>query len=155
MGVGSDDAVVGAELTDGHGEIFIGTRDGMAIRFSETEVRVMGRMAHGVRGISLREGDTVVAMTVVRLAGTLLTVTKRGYGKRTQLEEYRVQSRGGVGIINIYTSVRNGQVVGVTCVEHGRRVDACDPAGKDPADGHSGYSSHRTRDAGRPVDRDR
>ena len=118
MGVGPDDAVIGAELTDGQGEIFIGTRGGMAIRFAEANVRVMGRAASGVRGISLREGDEVVAMTVVRPGGTLLTVTENGFGKRTELDEYRVQSRGGVGIIDIYASKRNGRVAGVVYVEH-------------------------------------
>ena len=118
MGVGPDDAVIGAELTDGQGEIFIGTRGGMAIRFAEANVRVMGRAASGVRGISVREGDEVVAMTVVRPGGTLLTVTENGFGKRTELDEYRVQSRGGVGIIDIYASKRNGRVAGVAYVEH-------------------------------------
>ena len=118
MGVGPDDAVIGAELTDGQGEIFIGTSGGMAIRFAEANVRVMGRAASGVRGISLREGDEVVAMTVVRPGGTLLTVTENGFGKRTELDEYRVQSRGGVGIIDIYASKRNGRVAGVVYVEH-------------------------------------
>ena len=118
MGVGSNDAVVGAELTDGRGDIFIGTRKGKAIRFKETDVRSMGRTAYGVRGVSLRSGDEVVSMTAVRPGGTLLTVTAKGYGKQTALEEYRVQSRGGVGIINIHTSKRNGEVAGVACVEH-------------------------------------
>ena len=117
MGVDPDDAVVGAELTDGQGEIFIGTRAGMAIRFPQSNVRPMGRTARGVRGIALREGDEVVAMTVVRPGATLLTVTENGYGKRTELEEYRVQSRGGLGIISIQASRRNGRVVGVACVD--------------------------------------
>jgi len=76
----------------------------------------MGRAAYGVRGISLRDGDEVVAMEVVRDTGTLLTVAQNGYGKRTELEEYRLQSRGGIGIINIQTSDRNGKVVGVAYV---------------------------------------
>jgi DNA gyrase subunit A len=104
------------QVSDGKGEIFIGTRGGMAIRFAETEVRGMGRTAYGVRGISLREGDTVVAMEVLRPGGTILSVTEQGYGKRTELDEYRVQSRGGVGTINIQTSERNGQVVGIAQV---------------------------------------
>jgi DNA gyrase subunit A len=119
MGVGEGDAVIAAQLTDGQGEIFIGTRDGMAIRFEETDVRPMGRPAGGVRGISLRGDDYVVAMEVVGAEGTLLTVTERGYGKRTELDEYRVQSRGGVGVINISTSKRNGRVVGVAYVLDG------------------------------------
>ena len=117
MGVDPDDAVMGAELTDGQGEIFIGTRTGMAIRFAQSDVRPMGRTARGVRGIRLRDGDDVVAMTVVRPGATLLTVTENGYGKRTALEEYRVQSRGGVGIISIQASERNGRVAGVACVD--------------------------------------
>jgi DNA gyrase subunit A len=88
----------------------------MAIRFDETDVRAMGRTAYGVRGISLRDDDEVVAMDVVRAGGTMLTVTQNGYGKRTDLEEYRVQSRGGIGIINIQTSDRNGKVVGIAYV---------------------------------------
>jgi DNA gyrase subunit A len=107
------------QVTDGAGEIFIGTRNGMAIRFHESDVRPMGRTAYGVRGISLRDEDYVVAMEVVRAGGTLLTVTEQGYGKRTEIEEYRVQSRGGVGIINIGTSERNGPVVGVAYVQDG------------------------------------
>jgi DNA gyrase subunit A len=88
----------------------------MAIRFEETDVRSMGRGAYGVRGISLREGDEVVAMEIVREGGTLLTVAQNGYGKRTELSEYRLQSRGGFGTINIQTSDRNGKVVGVAYV---------------------------------------
>jgi len=116
MGIDDGDAVIAANVSDGKGEIFIGTRDGMAIRFSETDVRSMGRTAYGVRGISLREADSVVAMEVLGPGGTILSVTERGYGKRTELDEYRTQSRGGIGIINIQTSDRNGQVVGVAQV---------------------------------------
>jgi len=110
------DAVIAANVSDGKGEIFIGTRDGMAIRFPEADVRSMGRSAYGVRGISLREGDAVVAMEVLVPGGTILSVTEQGYGKRTELEEYRVQSRGGIGIINIQTSDRNGKVIGIAQV---------------------------------------
>ena len=119
MGVEDGDAVITVQVTDGSGEIFIGTRNGMAIRFHESDIRAMGRTAYGVRGITLRDDDLVVAMEVVRPGGTLLTVTERGYGKRTEIEEYRVQSRGGVGIINISTSDRNGIVVGVAYVQEG------------------------------------
>jgi DNA gyrase subunit A len=79
----------------------------------------MGRTAYGVRGISLRGDDYVVAMAEVRPGGTLLSVTEHGFGKRTEIEEYRVQSRGGVGIINIATTDRNGEVVGVAYVQEG------------------------------------
>jgi DNA gyrase subunit A len=116
MGVEEGDAVIAVELSEGHEQIFLGTHDGMAIRFDENDVRSMGRGAYGVRGISLREGDEVVAMEVVREGGTLLTVAQNGYGKRTGLDEYRLQSRGGVGIINIQTSDRNGKVVGIAYV---------------------------------------
>jgi DNA gyrase subunit A len=116
MGIEEGDSVIAVELSDGKEQIFIGTSDGMAIRFEETDVRPMGRSAYGVRGITLREGDEVVAMEVVREGGTVLTVAQNGYGKRTGLEEYRLQSRGGVGIINIQTSDRNGKVVGVAYV---------------------------------------
>jgi DNA gyrase subunit A len=117
MGVEAGDAVIAVRVTDGTGEIFIGTRAGMAIRFPEDDVRAMGRTAYGVRGITLRDDDYVVAMEVVKPGGTLLSVTERGFGKRTEIEEYRVQSRGGVGIINIATSERNGQVVGIAYVQ--------------------------------------
>ncbi len=124
------DAVIGAELSDGQAEIFIGTRSGMAIRFAEADVRPVGRGARGVRGIALREGDEVVAMTVVRPTGTLLTVTEHGFGKRTELEEYRVQSRGGVGIINARANDRNGRVAGVAYVEDDDEVMLITQQGK-------------------------
>jgi DNA gyrase subunit A len=119
MGVEEGDAVIAVQVTDGTGQVFIGTRNGMAIRFEETEVRPMGRTAFGVRAVSLRDDDYVVAMEVVRPGGTLLTVTEGGVGKRTEIDEYRVQSRGGVGIINIATTERNGLVVGVAYVQEG------------------------------------
>jgi DNA gyrase subunit A len=116
MDVEDGDAVIAVQISDGTHEVFIGTRDGMSIRFPEADVRSMGRAAGGVRGISLREGDEVVGMDVLSPGGTILSVTEQGYGKRTELEEYRVQSRGGVGIINIQTSERNGKVIGVAQV---------------------------------------
>jgi DNA gyrase subunit A len=116
MDVEEGDAVIAVQVSDGSNEIFIGTRNGMSIRFRETDVRSMGRTAGGVRGIELREDDEVVAMEVLMPGGTILSVTEQGYGKRTGLDEYRVQSRGGVGIINIQTSDRNGKVVGIAQV---------------------------------------
>jgi DNA gyrase subunit A len=115
MDVEEGDAVIAVQISDGTNEIFIGTRNGMSIRFRESDVRSMGRTAGGVRGIELRD-DEVVAMEVLRPGGTILSVTEQGYGKRTELGDYRVQSRGGVGIINIQTSDRNGKVVGVAQV---------------------------------------
>ena len=102
--------------TDGTKDLVIGTRNGMAIRFSEEDARPMGRTAYGVRGIQLREGDEVVAMKVVSAEGTLLTVCERGFGKRTEISEYRRQSRGGIGLKNVQTSDRNGQVVSIAAV---------------------------------------
>jgi DNA gyrase subunit A len=116
MGVEEGDSVIAVNISDGNGEIFIGTSDGMSIRFAETDVRSMGRSAYGVRGISLRDKDEVVAMAVLAPGGTMLTVTEQGYGKRTELDEYRLQSRGGIGIINIQTSDRNGKVIGISQV---------------------------------------
>jgi DNA gyrase subunit A len=97
-------------------EVVLATHNGLAIRFAESEVRPMGRTAAGVKGIELRKGDHVVGMAVVEEDGTLLTVTEKGYGKRTALDQYRRQSRGGKGIINIKTTPRNGPVVGVRFV---------------------------------------
>jgi DNA gyrase subunit A len=122
MGVDEGDSVIAVELSDGREQVFIGTRDGMAIRFEESDVRSMGRTAYGVRGLTLREGDEVVGMEIVREGGTILTVAQNGYGKRTELEEYRLQSRGGVGIINIQTSDRNGKVVGIAYVHDDDQV---------------------------------
>ena len=116
IGVEEGDSVIDARISDGGGEVFIGTRNGMSIRFAETDVRPMGRAAYGVRGILLRDEDAVIAMEVLRPGGTILSVTERGYGKRTELDEYRLQSRGGIGIINIQTSDRNGKVVGISQV---------------------------------------
>jgi DNA gyrase subunit A len=122
MGVEENDSVIAVQLTDGAGEVLIGTRYGMAIRFHESDVRPMGRTAYGVRGITLRGDDYVVGMEVVKPGGTLLTVTERGFGKRTEMDEYRVQSRGGVGIINIATTTRNGLVVGFAYVQTGDEI---------------------------------
>ncbi len=116
MGVEEGDAVIAVQPSDGQGEVFIGSRDGMAIRFPESEVRSTGRGAFGVRGIALRDDDAAVAMEVVTPGGTVLTVSENGFGKRTDLDEYRVQSRGGLGIINIHTTDRNGKVVGIAYV---------------------------------------
>jgi DNA gyrase subunit A len=113
LSVEDGDALIDAILTSGTNELLLGTREGMAIHFSEEDVRPMGRTAYGVKGIELEEADQVVGLEVVAEGGTVLTVTEHGYGKRTPLDEYRLQTRGGKGIINIKTSGRNGRVVGV------------------------------------------
>jgi DNA gyrase subunit A len=112
LGVEADDALIEAALTTGQDEMLLATREGMAIHFNEADVRPMGRAAYGVKGIELEGEDEVVAAEVVG-PGTVLTVTENGYGKKTDLEEYRLQSRGGKGLINIKTTGRNGKVVGV------------------------------------------
>jgi len=114
--VADDDRLIAVAETDGTKDLVIGTRNGMAIRFAETDVRPMGRTAQGVRGMNLREGDRVVAMEVVTEDGTILTVCENGYGKRTEVSEYRRQSRGGIGLKNMQTTERNGLVVGIACV---------------------------------------
>jgi DNA gyrase subunit A len=113
LSIEDGDRLIAAVLTSGQDELLIGTGSGMAIHFHEEDARPMGRTAYGVKGIELDEGDAVVSLQVVREGGTVLTVTCNGYGKRTPLDEYRLQSRGGKGLINIKTSDRNGPVVGV------------------------------------------
>ncbi len=110
-----NDILVDAALTDGQREVVIATRKGKAIRFNETTVRPMGRTAGGVRGVSLDgEDDRVVGMVVVKDPNeTLLVVTENGYGKRSALEDYRITNRGGMGIITMVTSERNGCVVAI------------------------------------------
>jgi DNA gyrase subunit A len=112
LSVEEGDQLIDAILTSGEDELLMGTEGGMAIHFSEKDVRPMGRSAYGVKGIELEEGDAVVGLEVVRARGNVLTVTRNGFGKRTELEEYRLQSRGGKGLINIKASDRNGPVVG-------------------------------------------
>jgi DNA gyrase subunit A len=130
MGVDPDDAVMAVRLSDGHSEVFIGTRDGLAIRFSEEDTRPMGRTAFGVRGIQLREGDEVVAMEVVKPGGTLLTVTELGYAKQTALDEYRVQGRGGYGLKNLEITEKNGHVVGIAQVHEDEELLVITEQGK-------------------------
>jgi DNA gyrase subunit A len=112
LSVEDDDALIEAVLTTGADQILLATREGMAIHFNEEDVRPMGRAAYGVKGIELESGDQVVALEVAA-EGTVLTVTGNGYGKKTDLAEYRLQTRGGKGLINIKTEGRNGSVVGV------------------------------------------
>jgi DNA gyrase subunit A len=122
LGVEDDDRLIEAVLTSGQDEVLLATREGMSIRFHEEDVRPMGRAAYGVKGIELETGDEVVAMEVVAEAGVLLSVTANGYGKRTEMAEYRAQSRGGKGIINIKTSPRNAEVVGVKFIAKDEEV---------------------------------
>ncbi|MDX9708117.1 MAG: DNA gyrase subunit A [Trichloromonas sp.] len=112
------DRLVSTRLTDGTMDILLASSHGKLIRFPEKDVRSMGRTSRGVRGMMLEDGDSIIGMEVVTdaTAATLVTVTENGYGKRTDLDEYRVQSRGGKGIITIKTTERNGQVVDIKLV---------------------------------------
>jgi DNA gyrase subunit A len=114
-----NDALIGVALTTGKDHIILGTRDGMTIRFEESQVRSMGRASRGVRGIRLRSGDEVVGMVIAEEKAALFTVCENGYGKRTSLDSYRSQSRGGVGLKNIKTTSRNGKVVSLKAVQSG------------------------------------
>jgi len=116
------DEVVSAQLTDGTGDIFVATHQGMVIRFEEQDVRAMGRTATGVRAIKLREDDYVVGMTVARDDAELLVITEKGYGKRTVLDAYRAQSRGGYGVRSIKVSQRTGLMVALKCVDDGDEI---------------------------------
>ncbi|HLE70119.1 MAG TPA: DNA gyrase subunit A [Vicinamibacteria bacterium] len=114
--IDDDDELIAASITEPGSEAVLATRDGKAIHFTETDARPMGRTARGVNGIRLKKGDSVVSMAVVEPDGTLLTVTDRGYGKRSRIEDYRLQTRGGQGVINVRTTERNGRVVAVPFV---------------------------------------
>jgi DNA gyrase subunit A len=118
MGVPDDDELIAAELVSADETVLIGTHDGMCIRFPHNDVREMGRQAYGVIGIRLEEGDYVVS-TIASSNETdmILSVTERGFGKRTAVEEYRTQGRGGKGIINVKTTEKNGKVVSIMRVQ--------------------------------------
>ena len=122
--------MITARRTDGQREVMIATKLGMIIRFSEEEVRPMGRGAAGVKGIEVEEGDDVISADVVQEGLTILTVTDRGFGKRTPLEEYRLQGRGGKGIIDIKTGGRNGNVVAMLQVRDGDDILVVTTKGK-------------------------
>jgi len=111
-----DDELIDVKLTSGEDELIIGTKKGMAIRFSEKQVRSMGRTARGVRGITLAPNDQLIGLELVESGKYLLVVTANGFGKRTLLEEYRTQSRGGKGIMTIKQSKRNGYLVRIKII---------------------------------------
>jgi DNA gyrase subunit A len=112
----ADDALINVERTMGENEIVLGSRDGMAVRFDEGDVRAMGRGARGVKGMTLSGDDSVVSMVAITPDDSVLTVCENGYGKRTGLDEYRRTRRGGKGVINIRTTQRNGKVVAIRAV---------------------------------------
>jgi DNA gyrase subunit A len=110
-----DDSLVGVAITDGQQNVMLFSSDGKAICFNEADVRSMGRTASGVRGIRLQEGQKVISL-IIASEGTVLTITENGYGKRTLVEKFNCQTRGGQGVISIQTSERNGQMVGALLV---------------------------------------
>jgi DNA gyrase subunit A len=107
------DKLIEVKLTDGNNDIVIGTRKGLAIRFNESEVREMGRTATGVRGIRLGAGDIVIGLIVIRSATTLLVVTDKGFGKRSEIDDYRITRRGGKGVITVRTGEKNGNLIAI------------------------------------------
>jgi DNA gyrase subunit A len=124
------DKLIGAAITHGNDHIVLGTENGFAIRFQESDVRPMGRATRGVRGIRLRKGDRVKSLILTAPDATLLSVCEKGFGKRTEFGQYRVQSRGGMGIINIKTIKRNGKVVGLMPVHQDDEVVVITVQGK-------------------------
>jgi len=142
IGIEKQDELVAAACTDGKQIVFLATHEGMAIRFDEDNVRPMGRPAYGVRGIDLERGDYVVGMAVTPKerrkskngeapeSNLILSVTENGYGKRTDVDEYRLQSRGGKGVINVKTTARNGNVVSIMLVNEESEVMVISQFGK-------------------------
>ncbi len=141
IGIDTDDELIGVRLTDGDQVVFLATHDGMAIRFDENDVRSMGRPAYGVRGIELGKKDYVVGIAVTpkerrkdgegaNCACLILSVTDNGFGKRTDVDEYRLQTRGGKGVINVKTTARNGKVTSIQLVDDSSELMVISQYGK-------------------------
>jgi len=111
------DELISAKITHGDNFVFIGSREGQAVRFAESQVRAMGRQARGVRAMDLDEGDYLIGMEVVGPEGLILSIAENGYGKRTPLESYRLTARGGKGVINMKTTTKTGSVVAILSVK--------------------------------------
>jgi DNA gyrase subunit A len=124
------DELIGAKITHGDNFIFLGSREGQAIRFAESQVRPMGRQARGVRAMDLGEGDYLVGMEVVEKEGLILSIAENGYGKRTPLEEYRLTARGGKGVINMKTTLKTGNVVAILSVKEDSELVIVSQSGK-------------------------
>ena len=124
INIDEGDELLDVIITDGTKQIFIATHDGMAVRFDETDVRPMGRVARGVRGVNLRKGDYVVAVCAVSKEGTekILTISEQGFGKQTQVDSYRLTKRGGKGVINMKTTAKTGKVVAAFPVEEDSEI---------------------------------
>ena len=117
LALDDDDELLGATITNGKNYIFLGSHEGMAIRFNEEEVRAMGRQARGVRAMDLDEGDYLVGLEVIEKEGLILSISEHGFGKRTPLEDYRLTARGRKGVINMKTTPKVGKVVAVLSVK--------------------------------------
>lgn len=117
IGLDEGDEIEGVRMTDGSAQLIVATRGGYAIRIEENTLRTMGRSAHGVRAIKLREGDSVVSMARVREGATVLTVSEKGLGRRADLSQYRIQNRGGYGLKNYPVSAEKGYVCGIKVVD--------------------------------------
>ena len=141
IGIENEDELVAASCTDGNQIVFLATHEGMAIRFDEENVRSMGRPAYGVRGMDLERGDYIVGMAITPKerkkikdeadqSNLILSVTEAGYGKRTDVDEYRLQTRGGKGVINVKTTARNGKVVSIMLVNEKSEVMVISQFGK-------------------------
>src|SRR5579884_1035330 len=145
IGIDKDDELVAVRLTDGNQIVFLASHEGQAIRFDEEDVRSMGRPAYGVRGMDLDKTDYIVGIAVTpkdaktktngkgeqeAAPSLILSVTEQGYGKRTPVEEYRLQSRGGKGVINLKTTTKNGNVVGIMLVDETSEVMLISQFGK-------------------------
>ena len=145
IGIDKGDELVAVRLTDGNQIVFMASHEGQAIRFGEEDVRSMGRQAYGVRGMDLPERDYIVGVAVTpkeskkktngnqgdeNIPSLILSVTENGYGKRTPVEEYRLQSRGGKGVINVKTTERNGKVSGIMLVDESSEVILISQFGK-------------------------
>jgi len=114
IGLDKKDKLIDAQLTDGSQDVILGSREGLAIRFNEKEIRAMGRQASGVRAMKLDKKDEVVGMvTLKRTATTILVVTDKGFGKRSDVGEYRITRRGGKGIITVKTGEKNGNMIAI------------------------------------------
>lgn len=124
INIDEGDELLDVIRTDGKKQIFIATRDGMAVRFNESDVRPMGRAARGVRGVNLRKGDEVVSVSAVSQEGTekILSVSEQGFGKQTMVNSYRLTKRGGIGVINMKTTEKTGKVVAAFPVEEDSEI---------------------------------
>jgi DNA gyrase subunit A len=116
VGLDDEDELLGANITNGKNFIFLGSHEGMAIRFNEDDVRAMGRQARGVRAMDLEEGDYLIGLEIVEEDGLILSISENGYGKRTPLKDYRLTARGRKGVINMKTTAKVGNVVAVLSV---------------------------------------